>query len=147
MEMAELNQLLEENRTNLENFLGVLSEQQKHLVDNNINGLEESIGKEEKLLNRIEDVKLKTASLISALIEKYSIDVNGSKLSDFINAIKDKIKIEQTVLLQKKIVELANQVKEMNKQNKILIEHARSFIKETVKALADENCLVLDRKA
>ena len=73
--------------------------------------------------------------------------INGTKLSDFINAVKDKIKIDQTVLLQKKIVELANQVKEMNKQNKILIEHARSFIKATVKALADENCLVLDRKA
>ncbi len=147
MEVAELNQMLEENRLNLENFLKVLSEQQKYLVDNNISGLEEAVSKEEKLLNRIEDVKQKTSSLISTLIQKYSIEVNGNKLSDFINAIKDKIKIDQTVLLQKKIVELANQVKEMNKQNKVLIEHARSFIKATVKALADENCLVLDRKA
>ncbi len=147
MEVAELNKMLEENRLNLENFLGVLSEQQKYLVDNNICGLEESILKEEKLLNQIEIVKQKTSSLISDLIEKYSMGINGTKLSDFINAVKDKIKIDQTVLLQKKIVELANQVKEMNKQNKILIEHARSFIKATVKALADENCLVLDRKA
>ncbi len=146
MEMAELNQMLEENRLNLENFLSVLSEQQKYLVDNNIQGLEESIVKEEKLLTRIDDIKQKTSGLISILVEKYSIEMTGNKLRDFINAVKDKIKIDDTLLLQKKIVELANQVKEMNKQNKILIEHARSFIKATVKALADENCLVLDRK-
>jgi flagellar biosynthesis/type III secretory pathway chaperone len=146
MEMAELNQMLEENKMNLENFLQVLSEQQKYLVDNNIHGLEGSIVKEEKLLSRIEDVKKKTSELISVLIEKYSIETKGTKLSDFVNAIKDKIKIDATVLLQKKIFELANQVKEMNQQNKILIEHARSFIKATVKALSDENCLILDRK-
>ena len=88
------------------------------MVDNNIHGLEESIKKEEKLLTSIDDVKLQTSGLIAALIEKYSIEVKGSKLSDFINAVKDKIKIDDTLLLQKKIVELANQVKEMNKQNK-----------------------------
>ena len=53
MEVAELNKMLEENRLNLENFLGVLSEQQKYLVDNNICGLEESILKKKNYLTKL----------------------------------------------------------------------------------------------
>ncbi len=146
METSQLDRMLEENKINLEKFLQVLSEQQKHLVDNNISGLEQSIIKEEKLINQIEEVKFKTAEALSNLIEEYSIKVNGSRLKDFISAVKNKINIDETIILQKKIFDLANQVKQMNNQNKVLIEHARSFIKATVKALSTDNSLVLDRK-
>jgi hypothetical protein len=69
---------------------------------------------------------------------------------DFVNTLKGKRDFNPTniVKLHASLKKLVTQIVKINDQNRMLIDQARSFVKETVSALVNNNqSPIFDRKA
>ncbi len=90
------------------------------------------------------------SDIIIQLAVKYSIILESNNLSDFINSLKLKkeFKLAGLIKLHESIKKLVYLIIEANNQNKILINQAKSFIKQLVTIFAQTNKnTILDRRA
>jgi hypothetical protein len=149
MEMKDLFSSLKDQHEFLQTFLETIILQQKAIINNDINGLEETIRTEGALLFNFELYEKQMSEIIKQLTEKYAINTSTNKLSDFINALKGKREFNPNSLvkLHNSLQKLLAQIMKTNNQNKLLIDQARNFIKETVSALIINNqAPIFDRK-
>lgn len=148
MEINQLNKVIKEQHECLQNFLTVVKLQQKSLIENDLEGLEDSIAKEEKILTLLNRIKDEKARVIKNLAEENNIILKNFSLGDLLENFKNKTEIKFSNLekVQFSIKNLILQIDKINQQNKILIEHSRNFIKETINILVNKNKPILDRK-
>lgn len=149
MEMTNLFNLLKEQHQFLVAFLDTIVLQQKAIIEGDLKGLEGSIKTEGALLINFDQYEKHMTDMIRELSEKYSLNASSGKLSDFINTLKGKREFNSRnfIKLQSSLQKLMLQIIKVNNQNKLLVEQARYFIKETVSALAINNQTpILDRK-
>jgi hypothetical protein len=149
MKTNELISALKEQEDSLKNFLGCCVNKQKAIVHNDINSLHDSLVYEEKLLSRIELNGKKISSAIENLAREFGLNLKAVSLSEFLNAVNNKTEINVKVinLLRNSIKDLVGKSSKINEQNKILIEHSRSFLRETIAMLIGLNKHpLLDRK-
>ncbi len=149
MDMNDLLKLLKDQHQLLQAFHDTIVLQQKVIINNDVKGLEETIKTEGALLINIELYEKHVEEAIKQLSNRYGIKNSSGKLSEFVDAIKVRKEINSMNLLKlrnslQKIV--ANTIR-VNNQNKMLIDQARYFIKETISALVSKNhTSILDRK-
>lgn len=149
MEMSDLFNLLREQHQFLESFLDTIVLQQRAIIESDVKGLEETIKTEGALLINFEYYEKHMSSMIRELSEKYSLDASSGKLSDFVNTLKGKREFnpKSLVRIQSSMQKLMLQIIKINNQNKMLVDQARNFIKETVSAFINNNQKpILDRK-
>ncbi|MCL5030680.1 MAG: flagellar protein FlgN [Bacteroidetes bacterium] len=149
MDMNDLLKLLKEQHQLLHAFHDTIVLQQKVIINNDVKGLEETIKTEGALLINIELYEKHVEEVIKQLSDKYGIKNSSGKLSEFIDAIKVKREINSINLikLQNSLQKMVTQTVRVNNQNKMLIDQARYFIKETIAALISKNrTSILDRK-
>jgi SMC interacting uncharacterized protein involved in chromosome segregation len=150
MEMKDLFSSLKDQHEFLQTFLDTIILQQKAIITNDIIGLEETIKTEGALLLNVDHYEKQMADIIKQLSEKYSVDSSSNKLTDFINALKGKNEFNPNSIakLHSSLKKLVSQIVKINDQNRMLIEQARNFVKETVSALVINNqSPIFDRKA
>ena len=150
MEMKDLFNSLKDQHEFMQTFLDTIVLQQKAIINNDIRGLEETIKTEGALLINVDIYEKQMAEIIKQLSEKYSINTSSNKLIDFINALKGKREFNPNsiVKLHSSLKKLVSQIMKINDQNRMLIDQARNFVKETVSALISENqSAIFDRKA
>ena len=150
MKTNELISALKEQEETLKNFLSCCITKQKTIVQNDINGLHDSLVHEEKLLAKIESNGIKISTAIENLAKEFGLNLKALSLSEFLNAVNDEKEINVKVinLLRNSIKDLISKSSKVNEQNKILIEHSRSFLRETIALLIGLNKHpLLDRKA
>lgn len=149
METTDLVKALKDQEDNLQKFLEALLKQQKALIQHDIHVMDEAILVEAKILKDINAVDKEILKTMDHLSEQYSLKLPSAKLLDFTKAIK-KISTNDYVSLlqlQKSIRALLAKVQTINSQNSLLIENARSFIKQTFTSLAGvHNDPILDRR-
>ena len=150
MEMKDLFNSLKEQHEFLQTFLDTVILQQKAIINNDIRGLEETIKIEGALLINVDHYEKQMADVLKQLSEKYSIDTPSNKLVDFINALRGKREFNPNSImkLHSSLKKLVSQITKINDQNRMLIDQARNFVKETVSALIINNqSPIFDRKA
>ena len=150
MKTNELISALKEQEETLQSFLNCCITKQKVIVQNDINGLHDSLINEEKLLSKIELNGERISTAIENLAKEFGLNLKALSLSEFLNAVNDEKEINVKVinLLRNSIKDLINKSSRINEQNKILIEHSRSFLRETIALLISLNKHpLLDRKA
>lgn len=147
--MENIVNTISDLNTNLRLLLDAALLKQHALINLNYNELENAILDEEKILNtineceqmRIRDLEKFYSSQdlthstyrISELCEKYGTPENNSE-------------VKRLLLLEKQIKETICEVDKINHQNKYIIEHSRSFIKETISSLMSSNKTIVDKK-
>ncbi len=149
MDMNDLLKLLKDQHQLLHAFHDTIVIQQKAIIGNDVKGLEETIKTEGALLINIELYEKHVEEVIMQLSSKYEINNSANKLSEFIEAIKIKREINpiNLIKLQISLRKMVTQIIKVNNQNKMLIDQARYFIKETIAALVNKNhTSILDRK-
>jgi len=149
MNIEKLTKSLEEQEQNLKNFLECTMEKQRFIISNDIDGLQKILMIESQLLISMEDQSKKISDIIEELKKEHSLDLEENTVSEFINAVKFKAdtNIKVVHLLQDSIKDLIFKASGISYQNKILIEHSRSFIRETINSLvALNNNQLLDRR-
>lgn len=149
MNIEKLVKTLEAQEQNLKNFLECTTEKQKTIIKFDFEGLQQVLTNESQLLIAMEDQSKKISNVINDLSKEYSIDTKENTVSEFLSAVKFKADTNVKVvnLLQNSIKDLVSKVGNISNQNKVLIEHSRSFIKETINGLvALNNNQLLDRR-
>ena len=141
METKHLVKSLKEQESNLQKFLDSLLKHQRALIDHNTTVMDEVILLEGKLLKDINGMDREIVKTMNQLSEQYSLGITSTKLLDFTKAVK-KISTNDYVSLlqiQKSLRGLLTKIQTINSQNSLLIENARSFIKQTFTSLAGVN--------
>ncbi len=149
MEMTDLFKLLKEQHQFLEAFLNTIVLQQRAIIESDIKGLEETIKTEGALLINFEYYEKHMTQMICELSEKYSLNASSGKLSDFVNTLKGRREFnpKSFIKVQTSLQKLMMQIININSQNKLLVDQARNFIKETVSTFISNNQKpILDRK-
>jgi hypothetical protein len=137
MKSNELISVLKEQEDSLKQFLVCSLNKQKAIVQNDIEKLHNSLNNEEKILSQIENNGKKISSIIEKLAEDYGFKMNTVSLSEFLNSVDNKTEINVKVisLLRNSIKDLVGKSSRINEQNKILIDHSRNFLRETIAVL------------
>ncbi|MDP3150468.1 MAG: flagellar export chaperone FlgN [Ignavibacteria bacterium] len=141
METQHLVKALKQQESNLQKFLDSLLKHQQALINHNLPVMDEVILVEANLLKDINGVDKEVVKTINQLSAQYSLATTSTKLLDFTKAIK-KISMNDYVNLlqiQKSLRGLLTKIQTINSQNSLLIENARSFIKQTFTSLAGVN--------
>jgi hypothetical protein len=149
MKTNELVTILKEQEESLKQFLVCSLNKQKAIVQNDIENLHNSLNNEEKILSQIEKNGKKISSVIEKLAEDYGLELEAVSLSEFLNSVTDKSEINVKVisLLRNSIKDLIGKSSRINEQNKILIDHSRNFLRETISVLIGlSKRPLLDRK-
>lgn len=149
MGTKNLIKALKDQEDNLQKFLDALLKQQKALIEHNLPVMDEAIFVEAKMLKEINAIDKEILKTIGHLSEQYSLKLTSTKLLDFTKAIKKYSTNDYVSLLQlqKSMRKLLSKIQTINSQNSLLIENARSFIKQTFSSLAGvNNDPILDRR-
>lgn len=149
MKTEKLITALEEQEKNLKDFVECTVSKQKALVSNNLEELQQLLIREEKLLSGLDEQGIQISSAIGSLAEENSLKLKSNTVSEFIKAVRQKteVNLKVIILLQDSIRQLVSKAIYTNEQNKILIQHSRNFIRETIlKLVALNNNQLLDRK-
>lgn len=148
MNLKQLNNALEVQLENLHNYLDAVERQQKALITINFNELEKSISDQEVSLKLISESEMRTEETIKMFITNYKLQVDEPALKNLLDRLRN-VKNDEVKDLFTKQTEIRNIVQSilrLNSQNRILIDHSRNFIKETVAALVNNKKAILDRK-
>ncbi len=149
MKTNHLITALKEQEESLRLFLECSINKQNAVVHNDIESLHSSLNHEEKILSQIELNGKRISSVIESLAGEYGLNLNTVSLSEFLKAVNHKTEINVKVinLLRNSIKDLISKSSKINEQNKILIEHSRSFLRETIAILIGlSKRPLLDRK-
>ena len=149
MELNNLFNDLKKQHELLQKFLDLISLQQNAIINSDVKALEETLKIESTYFNEIEISQKLMMKTIKNLSEKYSLNPKSNKLSDFLEAMKDKneVKLGAFFKLQTSLKKLISNINTVNNQNKMLISQARNFIKEIIGVFANSNkSSILDRK-
>lgn len=148
MNLKQLNNALESQLENLNSYFNAIERQQKALISINYNELEQSISDQELSLKLISESESRTAETIRLFITNYKLQVDEPILKNILERLRNVKNDEVKGLLHKQqaIKDILQNILRLNTQNRILIDHSRNFIKETVAALVDSKKAIFDRK-
>ncbi len=149
MKTDRLITALKEQEESLKQFLECSISKQKAIVQNDIDSLHNSLNHEEKILSQIENNGKRISLVIENLAKEFGIDLGEVSLSELLKAVNNKTEVNVKVinLLRNSIKDLIGKSSKINEQNKILIDHSRSFLRETIAVLIGLNKRpLLDRK-
>lgn len=149
MKANDLVTALKEQEQNLKQFLECSLNKQKAIVQNDIENLHNLLNSEEKILSQIENNGKKISLVIDKLSKEYGLELEAISLSEFLNSVQNKseVNIKVVNLLRNSIKDLISKSSRINEQNKILIDHSRNFLRETIAVLIGLNKRpLLDKK-
>jgi ribosomal protein L16 Arg81 hydroxylase len=149
MKTNELITALKEQEETLKQFLDCSISKQKAIVKNDIENLHNSLNTEEKILFKIENNGKKITSVLKSMADEFGVKLDHISLSEFLNSVLNKTEINVNVinLLRNSIKDLINRSSKINEQNKILIDHSRNFLRETIAVIIGlSKHPLLDRK-
>ena len=143
--------MLKENKI-INSLINAAKLKQDVIVQNNYDGLSKVNDSEAALLSELDKVSRNQQKLVSRLFEINSIEENGKPriLSILVNDYKELFNPKQLQKINELRLEVRNEVKiltGLNHQNRFLIEHASSLVKETISLLLKtRKTSLIDRK-
>lgn len=142
--------LSNEQIDNLNNFLSILKDLQKAIVQNDLEKIELTVEQEEKVLNRIKLCEDNRFEAIKVALNHYEIEADKAealdKLADIILAIDPEV-YQEFNNVRTELLEKVKEVLMINQQNEIIINNSRKFIRDLIKSvLGTKKESFLDRK-
>ena len=148
----ELYDLLEKEDKVIQSLISAAKFKQKVIVQNDYEGLDRVNANESALLSNLDKISRSQQKLVSRLFEINSLKENGKPriLSILVNEYKDLFNPAKLQKINELRLKVRDQVKELtgiNHQNRFLIEHASSLVKETISLLLKtRKTSIIDRK-
>ncbi len=129
--IEDLINMLQDQFNNLQDLLGLSEEKKDVIVQNNLEQLQFITGLENTLISRNNKFEKAINELMSDIAMVLNLDQSSVKLSTVSTALNSPEK-EQLNELTEKIILVATKLKEVNEQNRILIDHSLDYINFTV---------------
>lgn len=131
--VLELIQVLEREASLIETFLELLEQQQKALVQNDLEGLNRVTDRQRKMVAESTELSRRREKLIGLISEVYDEenDINISKLITLVSSGR----ADELSRIKDNILELNDKVVRVRNQNEMLIEQSRENIRMTMELL------------
>ncbi len=129
--IEDLLNILQEQLNNLQDLLGLSEEKKDVIIQNNLEQLQFINGLENTLISRNNKFEKSIAQLtadIAMVLNLNQNDINFTALSAALNSPEK----EQMAELTDRMTLVANKLKEVNEQNRVLIDHSLDYINFTV---------------
>jgi hypothetical protein len=149
MGMKKLVRILQEHEQCIKEFFGCSVEKQNAIVNCDCETLKRNLQAEESLLTLLEKQSAGISAVIGEIAKENQLELEHNSLSEFMDSVKHMADMDVKVikLLQNSIRNLVINTTKVNDQNRILIEHARSFLKDTINYLVkSQKHNLLDRR-
>jgi FlgN protein len=149
MELTNLYRCLKEQHQILNEYLDALLKHQKAIINGDSKEIEATLKSIGILLFNIGNCETLRQDIIQQISAKNSFQVKSHKLSDFIDEVNSHklFNTRDIIKIQASMKKLILEIIKVNDQNKILIDQARTFIKELIGAFSSANRNVLiDRR-
>lgn len=130
-------------------FLQLLTEQQNHLVENDLDGLNSVISQQEEAIVRSRDLEKTRMRVVNELSNHLDADPNDLTLSRITRDLS-KPQAERLEAMQKKLLDLHAKINRVKSKNEFLIQKSMEYIGDAVKlfaSVADDKSVYADKKA
>ena len=131
-QVSQLIEVINREILCLEKFLTLLSEEQKILVEDEVDSLRRSIEEQEKTIGdarKLEDARIK---LTDSLAEKLKIDKGEVKLSKLIELVEESYSTKLREL-QSTLTTLYTKLERQRKKNEFLIKQSMKYVDKSMK--------------
>jgi uncharacterized protein YeeX (DUF496 family) len=129
--VSQLIKVINRESKCLDNFLSLLSEEQKFLVENDVDSLRRSIEDQEKAIRdarKLEDDRIK---LTDSLSEKLKIDKGGVSISKLIELVEESYSTKLREL-QSTLSSLYAKLERQRKKNEFLIKQSMKHVDKSI---------------
>jgi hypothetical protein len=137
-ELRELESILKAEQKLFAIYLEKLTEQQKHLIENNLNGLRDTIEKISILAQEAMTLENGRKNVISRISDKLKIDKDDITLSKLLDRFKEH-NFEDLERLRNTILDTHVKATAQRERNELLINQSMSVIRNTVDYLNERN--------
>lgn len=137
-DLHELENILNAEQNLFSVYLAELAEQQKHLIENNLDGLKNSIREINLLAQKILSLECGRKTVIKKISEELRLDKNDIPLGNLLARFKGR-NLEELERLRNTILDTHVKATVQKKRNKILINQSMNVIRQKVNYLNEKN--------
>jgi len=137
-ELGELESILKAEQKLFAIYLEKLTEQQQHLIENDLNGLRDSIEKISLLAQEAMTLENGRKNVIARISDKLKIDKEDITLSKLLDRFKGH-NFEDLVGLRNTILDTHVKATAQRERNELLINQSMNIISQTVDYLNERN--------
>jgi uncharacterized protein YeeX (DUF496 family) len=133
---SKLIEVINQEITCLENFLTLLSEEQKFLVENDVNSLRRSLGDQEKVVRDAQKLENERIRLTDSLAKELKIDKGKVNISKLIELVEESYSTKLREL-QSTLSSLYAKLERQRKKNEFLIKQSMKYVDKSMNIFLD----------
>jgi len=133
----KITEVVEREAACLEEFLKLLIDQQKYIVDNEIDNLKNGVARQQEIIKKIKNLEKSRIEILGRLSESENLDPKNLTISSLACHAEGEIS-EKLLQLQSSLLALHNKIEKAKRKNEFLIEHSMKYIEETIRLLGEK---------
>lgn len=133
---SKLIEVINQEITCLENFLTLLSEEQKFLVENDVNSLRRSLGDQGKVVRDAQKLENERIRLTDSLAKELKIDKGKVNISKLIELVEESYSTKLREL-QSTLSSLYAKLERQRKKNEFLIKQSMKYVDKSMNIFLD----------
>jgi hypothetical protein len=128
--------VVEEEALCLEGFLRLLVDQQKYLVENDLENIKSGVARQQQLIDRIKDLEKTRVQLVAKYSESADLKPCDITISGLARRAGGEI-ADKLIKLQDSLMSLHQKIEKAKRKNQFLIEHSMKYINGTIRLIAE----------
>jgi uncharacterized protein YeeX (DUF496 family) len=133
---SKLIEVINQEITCLENFLTLLSEEQKFLVENDVDSLRRSLGDQGKVVRDAQKLENERIRLTDSLAKELKIDQGKVNISKLIELVEESYSTKLREL-QSTLSSLYAKLERQRKKNEFLIKQSMKYVDKSMNIFLD----------
>ena len=129
--------IVEKEAACLEEFLELLVNQQKYLVDNDIENLKSGVNRQQEIISQIRDLEKSRLGIVACYSETQDLDPGDITISSLARQAGGEI-ADKLMELQNSLLSLHQKIEKAKRKNEFLIEHSMKHIEGTIRLIAEK---------
>ena len=120
----------------LEEFLNLLIDQQKFLVENDIENLKDGVAKQQQIISKVKALEKNRAQLVAQYSAGNDLNPKDVTISNLARRAEGEI-ADKLLGLQSTLMSLHQKIEKAKRKNEFLIEHSMKYIEGTIRLIAE----------
>lgn len=121
----------------LEEFLELLVNQQKYLVDNDIENLKSGVSRQQEIINQIKELEKSRLGIVACYSETQKLNPGDVTISSLARQAGGEM-ADKLMELQNSLLSLHQKIEKAKRKNEFLIEHSMKYIEGTIRLIAEK---------
>lgn len=128
--------VVEEEALCLEEFLRLLVDQQKYLVENDLENIKSGVARQQELIDRVKTLEKSRTQLVAKYSESTNLQPGDITMSGLARRAGGEI-ADKLMELQNSLMSLHQKIEKAKRKNQFLIEHSMKYINGTIRLIAE----------